>query len=447
MSEYIKKKSVHSASGVGSVVTELGDDATPNYALSYSDRSIFLNGRRIADFANMSLTDIGSLLKLKDAKYRKNPRAKPAIAFKTLCDALGLDLDKALSIFDGWMEDYLVKEGEKPAMVVETVETSVEDMRNLSMLDELIALVALSPSYKFRNPPWVLLVGAPSSGKDTHLELIRDDRLSVFVTRTTDNALLPGTASDDVELHSLFEEINGKVLVFPDLATVLGEKESVVNKFFGLHTGAYGKDEVAVFSPGGGLKRISTRYSCLWGITPHLYRAHVSQLNRMGNRFLVYKLPHSDDPMWESNSQGEFDLDRKKKLMISRILSCKGKPLPSLDESLLKWIEQQAAAVVRARCIYWADDIDDVESVARLANQMRNLARLRELFSGKRSFEDHVAFLRAVTMGTIPYLKELEEVCTYPNSSWEKGSVRDVLKEHLRDLGIRFTLKKQFGWI
>jgi len=399
--------------------------ATPKLAWDVETRSLIYGKNRIGSLSNLQLEQICQVLKLEKESYRKKPKSKIASLFKVVVEAHGGDLDeilpevrKSLACFHLPIEG-----GKRDNRLVKEREVRPEEIENLTYLEELVGIIGLSAFFPLRHPPWLLLVGPPSSGKDTHCELINDPRIAVLVSRATENALLPGTA-DGGEAHSLLREVDGKVLVIPDMATVLGEKESTVNKFIGIHTGAFGKGEVTLSSPGTGLVRIQTRYTCLWGITPALFRRYLPVFSRLGNRFLIYRMPYSRKTYWEDEYN---EMDDKKEVVVNRVLQQAKKKLPRVPSEVKKKLDDLAVAVVLARSVYWAKNWFDVENHNRLANQLNNIVRLRALFRGRNVMLEDVDFVRDLATCSIPFKEELEDVW----DSRQKKDGWDEVRERL----------------
>jgi len=138
-------------------------------------------------------------------------------------------------------------------------------------------------------PVWVVLVGAPSSGKSVGLGAIGNLPEVIEVDSFTEAGLLSGSSDGTPGLLAQMGAYG--VLVFPDLTVLLSKGSSERGGSLGMLRRIYdGAFERAIGSKGGKLSW-EGKAGCLGAVTQAVY---LTDLGVMGERFLYYPLPHAE---------------------------------------------------------------------------------------------------------------------------------------------------------
>jgi hypothetical protein len=156
-------------------------------------------------------------------------------------------------------------------------------------------ILAVAVSSQFENPHmlWLLLVGAPSSGKTDLVRLIKDSDIAFYLDNLTQNAFISGERSTEGhKVYDLLPLINEKCLIIKDWTAIFSLDEKMTRKILGDLVGIYDK-EFAKFSSRRGNISYTSSFSQLGAITPSTLNKHSSYMNMVGPRFLCYIMPEA----------------------------------------------------------------------------------------------------------------------------------------------------------
>lgn len=156
-------------------------------------------------------------------------------------------------------------------------------------------VLAISISSQFSNPLmlWMLLVGAPSSGKTDLVRLIKDTDISYYLDNLTQNAFISGERSTQQnKVHDLLPQLNKKCLIIKDWTAIFSLDEKMTRKILGDLVGIYDKEFTKFSSRRGNISYNST-FAQLGAITPSTLNKHSTYMNMVGPRFLCYSIPET----------------------------------------------------------------------------------------------------------------------------------------------------------
>jgi len=156
-------------------------------------------------------------------------------------------------------------------------------------------VLAIAISSQFPNPLmlWMLLVGAPSSGKTDLVRLLKDSDIAYYLDNLTQNAFISGERSTDQnKVHDLLPLLNKKCLIIKDWTAIFSLDEKMTRKILGDLVGIYDKEFTKFSSRRGNISYDST-FSQLGAITPSTLNKHSTYMNMVGPRFLCYSIPET----------------------------------------------------------------------------------------------------------------------------------------------------------
>ena len=302
---------------------------------------------------------------------------------------------------------------EKPNIVEEELSEIIYDTTPVgksiaimcpSKLERLMMICAIAPKYKLGNPPWIMIVGGPGTGKSYALNHINHPTISHWGGKNTANALLPGKATSEDTAASVFENANGKVLIYNEMSTVLGDREENVRKHFGLMNDIYG-GHTAIDDPTGH-RDIESHFTCIWGITWQSYKKHIPLLSEIGPRFLIY--PYYTEHETCHFEQFSIKFEDRKDMIIQHVQKVKDKYSEIIsytgEQELVDYATEFAHKLVLLRSVPWVNNIQETEHGQRLANQLMNIATLNAMLDGrnKPSIQDFQDF-QFLAYRSIPY--------------------------------------------
>lgn len=156
-------------------------------------------------------------------------------------------------------------------------------------------VLAIAISSQFPNPLmlWMLLVGAPSSGKTDLVRLIKDSDISYYLDNLTQNAFISGERSTGSnKVYDLLPLLNERCLIIKDWTAIFSLDEKMTRKILGDLVGIYDKEFTKFSSRRGNISYVST-FSQIGAITPSTLNKHSSYMNMVGPRFLCYTIPET----------------------------------------------------------------------------------------------------------------------------------------------------------
>ncbi len=172
----------------------------------------------------------------------------------------------------------------------EVAEAVERYLPNMTTALKLILAIATSGTRDNRVMLWLLLVGAPSSGKTDLVRLIKNDSSVLSLDNLTLNSFISGERETSKEkVYDLLKELNHKCLVIKDWTVIFSLDERMTKKIIGDMVGAYDKS-LSKFSSRRGNISYNSQFSHLGCITPATLNKHHQYLNMIGPRFLSYAI-------------------------------------------------------------------------------------------------------------------------------------------------------------
>lgn len=156
---------------------------------------------------------------------------------------------------------------------------------------KILLAVATSGTRKNRVMLWLLLVGAPSSGKTDLVKLVKNNKEVMSLDNLTLNSFITGERSTEKEkTYDLLPLLNGKCLVIKDWTSLFSLDEKATKKIIGDWVNSYDK-ELSKFSSRRGKVTYESEFSHLGCITPATLNKHSTYLNMIGPRFMHFIIP------------------------------------------------------------------------------------------------------------------------------------------------------------
>ncbi len=156
---------------------------------------------------------------------------------------------------------------------------------------KIMLAVATSGTRKNRVMLWLLLVGAPSSGKTDLVKLIKNNKDVMALDNLTLNSFITGERSTEKEkTYDLLPLLNGKCLVIKDWTSLFSLDEKATKKIIGDWVNSYDKS-LSKFSSRRGNITYESEFSHVGCITPATLNKHTTYLNMIGPRFMHFIIP------------------------------------------------------------------------------------------------------------------------------------------------------------
>lgn len=204
-------------------------------------------------------------------------------------------------------------------------------------------------------PVWTLMVSPPSTGK-TELVIVHMDYPNCHsLSNFTEAGLIPGTSTKDTDLGSTGGVLKRMgsfgIILVKDLTTLLSRPRDTQNMVFGALREIYdGRYEKATGAGGGRVIPWIGKAGFIGAVTPEIDKHHAA-LSRMGPRFLLHRLPGSNDPDDEARKAlTRTNLIRQKRLRLKELTHSL---LDSIDRSIVsipdlpKWLNEKLVALSR----------------------------------------------------------------------------------------------------
>jgi hypothetical protein len=369
------------------------------------------------DLTNLSELDITEIM-VWDAKSRN----KVANLFKNICDELKIDFEAAKKCLqDDWVKSVTRKEADETSVIQkERPKTTMEEL-NPTKIEELVMATVLMGHYDVENQAWILVVGAPSSGKTRAFSLVDDERLVHWGSKATTNALIPGVPDAEVvPTKGVLERCNHKCLVYNESSVFFSGNKDKVTKQVAEFTDAY-SGEMAI-DDAGNPRRIKCHFTALWGMATPKYKQNIDLMANFGLRFLVFLFPTNRSVVhWNDDNKED-----RKSLVVSKILETIEKneefetdvPLGVKDE-----IEDFARKITILRSLGWAKWEEEAEGLDRLAQQLRNLVVARAMLWGRAPNLEDVAFVKPLAVATIPLADAVMDIANHPGEQIYQNAI------------------------
>ena len=320
-------------------------------------------------------------------------------------------------------------------------------------------------------PIWLLIAGAPSSGKTEAVLLLRDAQNIKYLDAMTENSFVSGyvdTKSGKGPKQQLLPELDGKCLVIKDLTTIFSMREDRVKKILGdlqsIYDGEYAKATGTI-----GVQSYQSTFAMVACVTPLALRKHHNYMSMIGGRFLVVRLsPLTDeerdtgyDRAWDEATKKQ-NLPKLRQLLLEQVSSLLSQPV-SLEMETLEQREQLnhlALLLARGRGVFLTEKVQDlnedtglerygyeivdvqIEEPYRALEQLRTLGRALARIHGRVAITNHeLELLRRVVLSSVSPVRAdaLAVFRQHPS-----GATREVFVEVLgrSDTGVAQLLKE-----
>lgn len=262
-------------------------------------------------------------------------------------------------------------------------------------------------------PVWMLLVGAPASGKSELLMSLDGSPLVKCVSQLSPKALISGLGVGTGPDPSLLTKVDGKILVIKDFTTILQVHPSIRDDLMATLRDAY--DGKIAKSFGNGDRVIKTRFGFLAGTTGAVDH-HLKFNTSLGERFLRWRIPNpknEEEVIMTALVNGTRDVEMKKELSaISQTVLAKELPkeLPEIPKEEMKRIVGLARLVAILRVAVMRDPYSKEVSYrpfpeigTRVAKQFQAFSLGVSIYRGIDKVDDKVfRMLRRIAWSTIP---------------------------------------------
>lgn len=273
---------------------------------------------------------------------------------------------------------------------------------------DLLCAIALSV-YTKADSIWLLIIGAPSSGKTEFVNTLSGLKFSHQVSTMTENSFLSGMGGSDGKEKSLLHKIGDKgLLLMKDYTSILSLKEELRKKILGDMREIY-EQHLSKATGNGRDMEWKGKINFVGAVTDAIYLNEGDDAS-MGRRTIDYVMPHFNHEtrikMAKRSSKNIGDANEKRKKiteMFAEFIEEKriGMPtkLPDLPESL----------------------IDELIHIADFSTIMRTAT--------KRDFQGNLTFAPAneVPMRMSNQLMILAQVLIYLNDGVLKKEHHDIL--------------------
>ena len=197
------------------------------------------------------------------------------------------------------------------SQVQKEIEKYIPNSSNI--LKIALAIIACS-NFRQKVMLWLLLVGAPSSGKTDILKLFKHSNNVYFLDSLTLNAFISGEReTDKTKVYDLLPQVNNKCLIIKDWTVLFSLDERMTKKILGDMVGSY-DEELTKFSSRRGQITYDSYFSQLGAITPATLNKHTQYLNMVGPRFLFYTMPNLTEEQENQGFENIFSQKDRKKI-------------------------------------------------------------------------------------------------------------------------------------
>jgi len=283
------------------------------------------------------------------------------------------------------------------------------------------------------NPTSLLLIGRPSSGKTTVLELFKDAKdITYFSDNFTPKAFLSHYANKDkasLEKIDLLRRIVKKCLIVPDFGVIFGKKKEDLRENLGILTRVLDGAGLSTDTGVQGRREFTgdCMFSMIGATTPFGYSLW-DEMGRLGARMLFLSMDNNQREIGDVIAEikeglsysdrkeacvkvvGEFVSGFWKEYDGFRSVSWDDSTIP---DDLLNKVVNLAGILARLRGMIpkmWVDNIGDyqhgtptIEDPARVTNLLLNIAKGRALIYGKNQIDkDSVPLLVRIVTSSCP---------------------------------------------
>lgn len=280
------------------------------------------------------------------------------------------------------------------------------------------------------SPVWLLITGAPSSGKTEAVLLLKEAVNVMYLDAMTENSFASGYVDNRTGAGSkdLLPELDGKCLVIKDLTTLFSMREEKVKKILGDLQSIY-DGEYAKATGTRGVIRYNSSFSMIACVTPLALRKHHNFMATIGGRFLVIRLlPLTDeerktgfDRAWDEEAR-RHNLPKLRQLLLDHVTSILTNPasLETETSEQQDQLNRLALLLARGRGVILTEKrqtIDEgtgddrfhyeiagvqIEEPYRALAQLRTLGRALARIHGRSRITDHeIELIRRVVLSSV----------------------------------------------
>jgi len=327
-------------------------------------------------------------------------RTDARIALDGLCDMASVDTSVVVDIIKDQYKDLIkvVSTGKEEDEPLPDIAFSSLD---LDYKDEVGAICVASTFYKLRDPPWIMALGDPSTGKSTWMKHFKHPSLSTWMGRATENASNPGSASGDDRNTGYIERNDGKTLLINEATTFYSGNESTIYKHVATLTDIFGQGCMGI-SDVVDDREIEANINVMMGMTWRAFYKNIDYINANGQRFLV--LPFETNRRrthWDDEMDGEDEIPLKIAGAIDRCHRLHPK-LPKGTKAMQDVAHEFAVKLTMLRSLLWANKPTVGEQQDRLAKQLYNMARIRAALNDREPTAGDVKHFFKLAYLTVP---------------------------------------------
>lgn len=249
--------------------------------------------------------------------------------------------------------------------------------------DRIDLVLAVAQSNKLKGIPlWVILVGASGDMKSVQLNSIRGEDV-VVMHNLTSKTLVNGYKNKE-EHPDLAPELDGKIIIIPDMAQILKlpptEKGELWGQLRDLYDGFAGK-----FSGQGSTARYEDlKVTLLAGSTPSI-DGQILVHQDLGTRELIYRTKGNKNKELVmqkcfENEEWEEKINQELKEITQQFLNSQNMIREKIDDNILKKIQQISIYITYMRCSAEFDNYTNElrnycypEEPTRIAKQLKRL--------------------------------------------------------------------------
>jgi hypothetical protein len=266
------------------------------------------------------------------------------------------------------------------------------------------------------SPVWLLLVGAPSTGKTEVLYLTKELRHVQFLSDLSPQTLASGfNVRQDRPDPSLLDKLKNHVLCIKELTTVLSKRAESRAEILGQLREVYD----GVFDKAWGTGKQFTwegRVSLIAGVTDEIDRQH-SVMSALGPRFLFLRVRQPDRKSVARRALHNRNIGEAQKTaqkVVKDFFKTLSTEMPETPEQLYERLGAIADFVTRARSVVHKDDAGNPEyapqpeAPGRLVRQLHALAAGLAIVHGRREItSDDVDRVERVAHDCLPPARRL----------------------------------------
>jgi uncharacterized protein YlzI (FlbEa/FlbD family) len=325
------------------------------------------------------------------------------------------------------------QEAERLVQIHNTLGSLTSSPYSHDVVELALATATSLPLYGKEHPApiWLLIAGAPSSGKTEAVLLLKEAQSIKYLDAMTENSFASGyvdSKSGEGPKQQLLPELDGKCLVIKDLTTIFSMREDRVRKILGdlqsIYDGEYVKATGTV-----GVMTFKSTFAMVACVTPLALRKHHNYMSMIGGRFLVIRLLPLTDEERDSGFERAWDEQARKqtlpllrKLLLEQVNSLAGQTntLETENPEQQEELNRLALLLARGRGVILTEKTQEVneytgeerygyeiadvqiEEPYRALEQLRTVGRALARIHGRARITDHeLELLRRVVLSSV----------------------------------------------